>query len=192
MEAQSPVVMQSPPEEHIEIVELGEGNLGDINRLDSSFMIDSRLVLRTEENGDISYTVENLPPLTKHYPVDEIDYSTYIRNPAKAVYLAYVDGQFAGQVILRKNWNNYAYIEWIVVDAGFRKLGTGRMLMERAISWAKERHLPGIMLETQDNNVAACKFYESFGFKLGGFDRFLYRAIPEVAGETALFWYLVF
>ena len=52
--------------------------------------------------------------------------------------------------------------------------------------------LPGIMLETQNNNVAACRFYESCGFHLGGFDRELYRGITPDTDETALFWYLIF
>ena len=35
--------------------------------------------------------------------------------------------------------------------------------------------MPGIMLETQNNNVAACKFYEKCGFVIGGFDFLGYK-----------------
>ncbi len=48
------------------------------------------------------------------------------------------------------------------------------------------------MLETQDNNVGACKFYESCGFQLKGFDTSLYKAIDQVKNEIALYWYLLF
>jgi len=44
----------------------------------------------------------------------------------------------------------------------------------------------------QDNNVAACRLYESCGFKLRGVDTHLYRAIRDVSGETALYWYYLF
>jgi len=47
------------------------------------------------------------------------------------------------------------------------------------------------MLETQDVNVQACLFYQSYGFPLGGVDNLLYRA-SLYPGETALFWYRVF
>jgi len=47
------------------------------------------------------------------------------------------------------------------------------------------------MLETQDVNVQACLFYQSYGFTLGGVDNLLYRA-SLYPGETALFWYRVF
>ena len=45
------------------------------------------------------------------------------------------------------------------------------------------------MAETQDNNVPACKFYESYGFKLGGFDKYLYKGIDKTNNEIAIFWY---
>ena len=35
-------------------------------------------------------------------------------------------------------------------------------------------------------------FYQRCGFKLGGFDQRLYRNFPDVAGEIALYWYLIF
>jgi ribosomal protein S18 acetylase RimI-like enzyme len=62
----------------------------------------------------------------------------------------------------------------------------------RAIEWAKEKGLPGLMLETQNNNVAACHLYESCGFELGGFDRNLYKGLHPDTKEIALYWYLFF
>jgi streptothricin acetyltransferase len=48
------------------------------------------------------------------------------------------------------------------------------------------------MLETQNNNVAACRLYESGGFQLAGFDRCLYKGLHPDTDEIALYWYLVF
>lgn len=48
--------------------------------------------------------------------------------------------------------------------------------------------LPAVRLETQSSNVPACLFYERYGFKLGGFDRYLYGAIkPDVKSETRFY-----
>jgi ribosomal protein S18 acetylase RimI-like enzyme len=63
--------------------------------------------------------------------------------------------------------------------------------MSRAIEWAKHQNFPGITLETQDNNVPACKFYEKCGFVLGGFDLYAFRNLSN-ASEIALYWYLIF
>jgi streptothricin acetyltransferase len=64
--------------------------------------------------------------------------------------------------------------------------------MMEAIDWARGGGYPGLMLETQDINVAACRFYASLGFKLGGFDRYLYKAEMPGTDEIALYWYLLF
>ena len=179
----------------ITICQINESNLSQINAVDGSFTVDARLVLSARD-GQISYTIEPVQPYIKRYPTEQFDWNTFIDNPDKALYLAYVDGQLAsqlaGQIILWKNWNHYGYIEDIAVDVNFRHQGIGRRLIEQAITWARERGLPGLMLETQNNNLAACRLYESCGFHLGGFDQELYRAIDPDTTEIALYWYLIF
>jgi ribosomal protein S18 acetylase RimI-like enzyme len=64
--------------------------------------------------------------------------------------------------------------------------------MQKAVDWARERNLPGIMLETQDVNVPACRFYENLGFKLRGIDTHLYKGLNPNTDEIALYWYLIF
>jgi len=64
------------------------------------------------------------------------------------------------------------------------------MLMDAAINWGKENGCHGISLETQDNNLLACRFYLKYGFKLGGIDRHSYDAFPN-REETALYFYLL-
>lgn len=183
--------VQPPQTGMLTIQPIDESNLHDLNRVDGSFTVDARFLLHLE-NGQISYTVEPVPAYTKRYAVDQVDYATCIRNPDRIGYLAYIDGQLAGQIILHKNWNCYAWVEDIAVDVHFRRQGIGQRLIEQAIAWAKHHGLPGLMLETQDNNVAACRLYAACGFHLGGFDRELYRAIDPNTAEVALFWYLLF
>ena len=51
----------------------------------------------------------------------------------------------------------------------------------------------GLALETQDNNLQACRFYQRIGFRLGGVNTMLYKNFRKpVRDETALFWYLLF
>ena len=108
------------------------------------------------------------------------------------MFLAYLDGSIAGRVVLSEGWNRQAWVEDIAVDARRRRAGVGRALIDRAVAWAVERRLPGIRAETQSNNVPACKLYEACGFRLGGFDRDLYRGLDGGTTEVALFWYLHF
>jgi len=47
-----------------------------------------------------------------------------------------------GEITLRKNWNQYGYIEDLTVDIKYRKLGVGRRLITKAIEWTKSKKLP--------------------------------------------------
>ena len=171
------------------IKELDDRLLKDLHQIDEEFDIDSKLVLQLD-NDELTYKTVNIPHRTKRYPPDDFDYTTYPDNPEKTAFLAYVSDQVAGQLILRVNWNRFAWVEGIGVDRDFRRRGIGRALVSRGLQWAKDNKLLGIMLETQDNNVGACRFYESCGFQLTGFDRHLYQASEECRDEIALFWYL--
>jgi streptothricin acetyltransferase len=64
------------------------------------------------------------------------------------------------------------------------------MLMDAAVNWGRENGLHGVSLETQDNNLFACRFYIKYGFKLGGADRRVYDAFTN-REETALYFYLL-
>ncbi|EVE04043.1 hypothetical protein T758_02794 [Staphylococcus aureus SJOS6001] len=84
-----------------------------------------------------------------------------------------------------------AYIEDIAVCKDFRGQGIGSALINISIEWAKHKNLHGLMLETQDNNLIACKFYHNCGFKIGSVDTMLYANF-ENNFEKAVFWYLRF
>jgi streptothricin acetyltransferase len=173
----------------IVIKEMDRHTLQDANRCHESFTITDSLVV-TLQDGRISYAIQPLSAYDKQYPPNEVDYAAYLIEPDNAVFFAYVDDAIAGEIVIRKWWNNLAYIEDISILSTFRRKGIGRALVGRALEWARESQLPGVMLETQNNNVGACLLYESCGFTLGGFDRYLYHGLHK--DETALYWYLFF
>src|SRR6266540_4380083 len=158
------------------IREIDQYNVEDFDRCDSSFTVSSKLILNAE-NGTISYTIVDVPPYTKQYRAEEFDSKFYLDHPDRAIFFAYLEEELAGEIRLRKNWNGYAYIDSIAVDSKFRNQGVGRALIKQAMEWAKTKDFPGVMLETQDNNVTACHFYENCGFELRGFDTHLYKGL---------------
>lgn len=179
------------PKIEIIIREFDKKTVRDIHQVDGTFTIDSKLILYLE-NNTLVYTIEDVHPFKKRYTPDDVDYYTYIDDPDKTVYFAYTGDQIVGQIILRKNWNNFAYIEDIAVDAAFRNRGVGKTLLMYAKKWAREKKVAGIMLETQNNNVAACRLYEGSGFVLSGFDKYLYKGLKKDTDEIALYWYHLF
>jgi streptothricin acetyltransferase len=151
--------------------------------------VNSRLVLRIE-NEKLAYTIEPVEPYERDVPVEDVDYGFDATGPV--IFFAESDGNIAGRIKMMRWWNRFACVEDLVVNPEYRGMGVGRRLLERGIQWARENGFPGVMLETQDDNVPACMLYQSCGFVISGFDRNVYKAINPDTKETALYWYLIF
>ena len=151
--------------------------------------VTSRLVLAME-NEKLVYTIVPVEPYEREVIAEDVEYGFDEAGPT--IFFAEADGALAGRIKMLRWWNRFAYVEDLVVNPDYRGLRIGRRLLERGVQWARENDFPGVMLETQDDNVPACTLYQSCGFVLSGFDRNVYKAINPATKETALFWYLIF
>lgn len=77
----------------------------------------------------------------------------------------------------------------IRVHPQFRCQGIGTHIFQEAATWARKRGCKLMKIETQNVNIAACKFYARMGCELGGINRYGYAGIPHVAHESMLLWY---
>ena len=90
-------------------------------------------------------------------------------SAASRLWLLRVDGRVAGMLAMglyttptgRKAW-----IEDVVVDTSFRGRGLGRMLVERALAYAREWAPVTVMLTSRPSREAANGLYRSVGFEL--------------------------
>jgi streptothricin acetyltransferase len=106
----------------------------------------------------------------------------------------YLVAEDAGKLVAlfdmqRERWRNTAKLWNIGIDRAYRRTGLGRELMNRAIAWARDEGLRGIVLETQTNNMPACRFYQAMGFKLCGIDDHFYSNDDIGVKEVAIFWW---
>ncbi len=90
--------------------------------------------------------------------------------------------------VVKEDWRRVGWVWNIMLDKDIRGRGFGRQLMERAIAWARHHRLRAVMLETQTNNVPACKFYAHIGFQLVGINDAFYSNRDLERDEVALFW----
>lgn len=157
---------------------------------DFSFHVNSELLPPFDGPGLGS--VGWVRPYRKTLPLAATDYEAWIGDPSRAVFAAARDDRLVGFLAVAPHWNGYALIHELAVDLSARQRGVARRLMDQAVAWARSRKLAGLTLETQSNNVPACRFYSRYGFELGGHDRWLYRALDPTTREVALFWYLSF
>lgn len=85
-------------------------------------------------------------------------------------------------------WRETAWIWNIMLDVDARGAGIGREMINHTIGWARRRNLRALLLETQSNNVPACRFYLRMGFQLVGINTLFYTNQDLEKGEVALFW----
>ncbi|KFE51882.1 GNAT family N-acetyltransferase [Pseudomonas syringae] len=138
------------------------------------------------------WKIEPVEPYSKNYGIDSQEFCDYRDAADSTVLVAWLEDRAVGHVVLSKHWNGFAHVDELAVDISARRNGVARALLDVAQFWSRKQDLPGIMLETQNNNLAACKLYERCGFVVGGVDHMRYRGIDPQTREAAIFWYLLF
>ncbi len=122
-------------------------------------------------------------------PEDIAEIAARARRPDCLVLVAEADGRLVGLLDMEIiAWNNTGFVWNLRVDWARRRQGLGRALFERGVAWAREHDLRAIVIETQTNNVPACRFYRRMGCRLAGIRDEYYTNRDLETGEVALFW----
>ncbi|SEB93568.1 Acetyltransferase (GNAT) family protein [Pseudomonas saponiphila] len=138
------------------------------------------------------WPLRKVVPYRKCYGIDPEEFGSYRNAADSEIFMAYLDDQPVGHVVVSTNWNGYGHVDELAVHAPARRHGVARALLEVAQFWSRKKQLPGVMLETQNNNLGACRLYERCGYVLGGVDHMRYRGIDPQTREVAIFWYHLF
>lgn len=182
--------MRLGSEDKLIISPLNNDLIEDINLTNDYFTLFGRVVPRLQA-GKWSYEEVLFDKASEtRFPDDKLDWSHYINQEDKALFLAYMNDTCIGQIRIIKDWNRFCYIENIATKKEYRGSGVGTLLLYKAEEWAKQRNLIGMSLETQDDNLGACRFYVKQGFILGGVDTLKQSYNPDI--ETTLYWYKLF
>lgn len=77
------------------------------------------------------------------------------------------EGPCASQIngVCVRERTSYAYVDNVAVDAGARRRGSARLMMECASDFAEERGLKEIWTHVHCDNLGARALYHSFGFR---------------------------
>lgn len=138
------------------------------------------------------WPLDLITPYRKCYGIDPDEFANYRCAADSAIFMAYLDHQPVGHVVVSVHWNGYAHVDELAVVASARRHGVAKALLDVVKFWSHKKNLPGVMLETQNNNLGACRLYESCGYQVGGIDHLRYRGIDPQTNEVAIFWYLLF
>lgn len=190
----------------VEIVEVGVEALARYATVPIGFEVRSALrVHALEAGGDAALPAEEpiAPPYWKDYDAppdggperwpERFDVSTW------GLFLAEARGAPVGaaavafgsaDVHMLEGRADLAVLWDIRVRPEVRGRGVGAALFQTAVGWARRRGCRQLKVETQHNNVAACRFYARQGCQLRGVVRDAYADHPDVAHEVMLLWYL--
>ena len=107
---------------------------------------------------------------------------------------ASVNGQIVGGAVIACHTDGLDMLEgrddqavlWdIRISPDWRGKGAGSALLAASEEWAKARGCLLLKIETQNINVAACKFYAMHGFNL---EKIRPNAYPDLPDEIQLIW----
>ena len=124
-----------------------------------------------------------------------LDWPTRFNVADWGFFAAYVGGERIGGAVVIVNDGNVDLLEgrsdlallWdLRVDPRFRRFGVASALLTAAEVWARARASRVLKVETQNINVAACRFYARHSFALRAVNEHAYAEFPS---EIQLLWY---
>lgn len=190
-----------------EIIEISAAQLDAYARVSIGFWVQAELRVEALDGGlgGLKFTeVAVEPPYFKDYDAlgpaagprswpQQFDVSHW------GFFLAAADGAPRGGAAVAFNTDGVNLLEgradlavlWdLRVQPEWRGRGLGRALFQRAQAWARTQGARQLKVETQNINLAACRFYARMGCHLGQVHRHAYAGEPGCEHEVMLCWYL--
>ena len=92
--------------------------------------------------------------------------SGYLESKHAFQILAKEGTDFVGYLAAAETlWSNHLTIIEVFIAPAFQGKGVGTMLVERAIAFAKQEKLRGMVVQTERENIPAQKLYGRIGFR---------------------------
>jgi ribosomal protein S18 acetylase RimI-like enzyme len=185
----------------IEILPVNKKNLTEYGKTPISFEVNSKIQIRQVGSGleGLNFKeVKVAPSFVKDYDQEEkpIDWlKTFKMENWRIFRCTEYDECVGGAVVALKSpevhmldgRQDLAMIWDIRVKPEYRRRGVGSQLFQTAARWSKDQGCRQLKIETQNNNVKACRFYAKQGCILGEINFFKY--LPE-KNEIMFCWYL--
>ena len=178
-------------------------NLQGYGDVSIAFRVESFLRIEPIERGldGFNFSEEPAEPYIKDYDAhvgpDDGSPARWLRwaSPRSCLLVALEGGQRVGGAVVFSHVEGMGFLRgrpdtaalWDIRVAPERRgRGIGTALFRAAVGWSRARGFQRLKIETQNINVAACRFYAGQGCYLGGIERHAYRDYPE---EIELIWY---
>jgi len=145
-----------------------------------------------------SVASDSIAPYLKDYDLIESEHPATLAHQYDTsnwgVFSALVDGNRIGAAIVAQKTpdfemlqgrNDLAVLVDIRIDPTYQGRGVGRKLFHAIAEWATDQGCTQLIVETQDINVGACRFYSAMGLTIQSIDPDGYG--PGIS-EAKLIW----
>jgi GNAT superfamily N-acetyltransferase len=180
-------------------IELREDKMDSLPEyLSVSSVLDIDTILDVAENSGrytlVERTISNRYRKDYDSLEDPMQWSRFFDVSEWIIFGAFLAGRRVGGAIgafrppglsLLENRTDWAALWDIRVEAKIRRSGVGTKLFRAIERWANQLGCTNLVVETQNTNVSACRFYERQGCLLRRVDHNAYTLLPE---ETQLVW----
>jgi ribosomal protein S18 acetylase RimI-like enzyme len=187
---------------HIEIREEPLSWLTEYGRISIAFTVSSIFDIANPEcdiDGLAGSERRNANPYEKDYDLipgnKPTDWAKSFDISNWGVLSARLDGEPVGGAVIAYKTNGLLMLEgrvdqavlWdIRISPDWRGKGLGSELLAASENWAEARGCQALKIETQNINVAACKFYAKQGYKIRTINP---NAYPELPDEIQIIWH---
>jgi GNAT superfamily N-acetyltransferase len=168
------------------------------------FQVTSELKIEPVQNGLGGFIINEVPVTTPYW----VDFDAEKgEGPERwldrwnienwTVFSAYDKGIRIGGAVIAFDTPNVNRLEgreditvlWdLRIHPDYRRKGMGTLLIRQCMEWSKNKKCRLMKIESQSNNVNACRFYAKHA-ALGNLHRYAYADLPGIA---MLDWYVVF
>jgi ribosomal protein S18 acetylase RimI-like enzyme len=102
--------------------------------------------------------------LTRPWNDPAADFARAVAGPTSAVLLLHEGDALAASVMVGFDGHR-GWVYYLAVAPERRRAGLGRVMMDAAEAWLRERGAPKIQLMVRADNEAALRFYEALGLE---------------------------
>jgi ribosomal protein S18 acetylase RimI-like enzyme len=102
--------------------------------------------------------------LTRPWNDAAADFARAVAGPASAVLVQHEGEALAASVMIGFDGHR-GWVYYFAVAPERRRAGLGRVMMDAAEAWLRERGAPKIQLMVREDNEAALGFYEALGLE---------------------------
>jgi GNAT superfamily N-acetyltransferase len=185
----------------VDVVEETIAALEDYARIPIAFAVDQVFDVAVSSQGSGKFVLTErrlLVPYIKDYDAAKgegpTQWAGHFDMSNWGFFAAWMEGRRVGGSVVAFNTPGLKMLEgrtdlavlWdIRVSPEARKRGVGSALFLAAEGWARAKGCRQLKVETQNINVAACRFYMRQGCALAAVDRLAYSELPD---EIRLLW----